>query len=140
MTPSTKMSERRIVEHLRAYETVFESNLGTAARARQWLDSLELDLPGDVKLLTHELVVNAIRHTRTEYVWLVVLASPTVIRVQVSNEGRTDPHLDEPGPFSDSGRGLRWVDALSQDWDSEKTSATHVWFQVPRPDPELVLE
>ena len=139
MTPSTKFSERT-VDDLRSYEEVFDCDIGTPARARQWLESLELNLPGEAKLLAHELVVNAIHHTDTEKVWMVVVASPTVIRVQVSNEGRTDPHLEEPKPFSDSGRGLRWVDALSQEWDSERTSATHVWFQVPRPEPDLLLK
>ena len=140
MTPSIGISERGVVEDLCSYGEVFDCDIGAPSRARVWLESLELHIPSDAKLLAHELVVNAMRHTHSERIWVVVVASPTVIRVQVSNEGRTDPHLGDPEPLSDSGRGLRWVDALSQEWDAERTSATHVWFQVPRPSPEPVLE
>lgn len=36
-----------------------------------------------------------------------------------------------PGPFATSGRGLRWVDALADDWGVAPRQLTHVWFQVP---------
>ena len=128
----TRDIRRSDVEELRSHNCVFTSDTGAPARARAWLESLEMDLSDEVKLLTHELVVNALTHTSTDRIWVVVLASPTVIRVQVSNEGRTDPHIESPDPFAEGGRGLKWVDRLSERWDHERTSATHVWFQVPR--------
>ena len=120
------------LEGVRSYNREFDCDEGTPARAREWLESLALDLPDDCILLTHELVVNAMNHTDTTCVWVVVLASPTVIRVEVSNEGRTEPQLVDRGSKAENGRGLRWVDALSDEWDLERNRATHVWFQVPR--------
>lgn len=120
------------LEGVRSYNRAFDRDEGTPARAREWLESLELHLPADCILLTHELVVNAMSHTDTTCIWVVVLASPTVIRVEVSNEGQTEPHLVDRGSQAENGRGLRWVDALSDEWDLERNRATHVWFQVPR--------
>lgn len=119
------------LESVRSYNQAFDSDEDTPARAREWLESLELDIPDDCILLTHELVVNAMSHTDTRCIWVVVLASPTVIRIEVSNEGRTEPHLVDRGSQAENGRGLRWVDALSDVWDLERNRATHVWFQVP---------
>lgn len=129
---SAELVGAETLEGVRSYNREFDCDAGTPARAREWLESLELDLPDDVILLTHELVVNAMSHTDTSCVWVVVLASPTVIRVEVSNEGQTEPQLVDRGSKAENGRGLRWVDALSNEWNLERNRATHVWFQVPR--------
>ena len=136
LSPGAELLGQKTLDNLRAYQREFPRDGETPARAREWMESLKLDLSQDVTLLTHELVVNAMSHTDTGCIWIVVLASPTVIRVQVSNEGRTDPHLEDPESFAECGRGLRWVDALSDEWDLERTSATHVWFQIPRDQAE----
>ena len=129
---STELVGAETLEGVRSYNREFDCDEETPARAREWLESLELDLSEDVTLLTHELVVNAMSHTDTSCIWVVVLASPTVIRVEVSNEGRTDPHVVDRGSNAENGRGIRWVDALSDEWDLVRNRATHVWFQVPR--------
>ena len=113
------------------FETHLNKSEDTATEARRWLEALPLPLSRDAFLLTHELVVNAVVHTTTKQLWLAVLVCPNGILVQVANEGHDRPHLVSRDAFAESGRGLRWVDALSDSWGSGCTEATHVWFQLP---------
>jgi hypothetical protein len=119
-------------EGIETFELCLEPGGSAPDLARHWLESLPLDCPPDLFLLTHELVVNTVVHTRSERVWIILLVCPDVFRVQVANEGAARPRLVEPRPFAESGRGLRWVDALSKSWGVGCTEATHVWFQVKR--------
>lgn len=116
------------------YEIDLECDASAPQTVRQWLQTLPIESRGELALLTHEIVVNAIAHTDTQKLWLTLLVCPDVIHVQVANEGSTKPHVVDPEPFAESGRGLRWVDAMSAAWGVGCTTATHVWFQVPRPD------
>lgn len=118
--------------HVECFELLVDRDEGAPDRVRRWVSTLPPKLPSDVTLLTHELVVNALEHTDTDHIWVVVLVLPDAVRVQVANAGRGDPAPLPAGPFAENGRGLRWIDALSEDWGVERTGATHVWFQVPR--------
>lgn len=113
------------------FELKLETGPNAATDARRWLENLPVPLSRDAYLLTHELVVNAVVHTSSKYLWLTLLVCPNGILVQVANDGVGDPHLVEAAPYAESGRGLRWVDALSDTWGSTCTGATHVWFQLP---------
>jgi hypothetical protein len=120
---------------IETYELKIERDSRAPDKVRHWLESLPVSWPPDLSLLTHELVVNAVTHTRTDHLWLNLLVCPDVIHVQVANEGTKRPRMIKPRPFAESGRGLRWVDSLSESWGVDFTSATHVWFQVPRLEP-----
>lgn len=106
-----------------------------AASAREWMEHLLHDLPEatsqDVTLLTHELVTNAVKHADGGYIWVAALVLPNVVRVEVSDEGGlTEPTVLPAQPFSSSGRGLMWVDELSDRWGTEQGRVSSVWFQI----------
>lgn len=85
----------------------------------------------DVTLLTHELVTNAVKHADGGHIWVAALVLPDVIRVEVSDEGGlTEPAVLPAQPFSSSGRGLMWVDELSDRWGTEQGRVNSVWFQI----------
>jgi anti-sigma regulatory factor (Ser/Thr protein kinase) len=108
-----------------------ESGPDAARRAREWLERLELPLPPEAVLLAHELVTNSVVHSPAARIWLTVVAVPDGFRVEVVDDGGGRPAPRQPQPFETSGRGLRWVDALSDDWGVAPRHLTHVWFQVP---------
>jgi hypothetical protein len=114
-----------------SYEVKLERDADTATEARRWLESLPISLSQDALLLTHELVVNAVVHTSTQHLWLILLVCPNGVLVQVANEGAGNPHVVTREAYAESGRGLRWVDEMSESWGSQCTKATHVWFQLP---------
>lgn len=85
----------------------------------------------DVTLLTHELVTNAVKHADGGSIWVAALVLPDVIRVEVSDEGGlTEPTVLPSQPYSSSGRGLMWVDELSDHWGTEQGRVSSVWFQI----------
>jgi len=105
------------------------------ADARAWVDDVVSDLApelqADVKLLTHELVRNSFEHSPTDRVWITVVYVPSGVRVQVTDRGARDaPRLRPVPPYSGSGRGLHWVEGLTDRWGVERRDATSVWFQV----------
>jgi len=105
------------------------------ADAREWVGDVVSDLPpelqADVKLLTHELVRNSFEHSPTDRVWITVVYVPNGVRVQVTDRGARDaPRLRRVPPYSVTGRGLHWVEGLTDRWGVERRSATSVWFQV----------
>ncbi|WP_035850619.1 ATP-binding protein [Kitasatospora azatica] len=74
----------------------------------------------EVRLLTSELVTNAIRHgaraCEDEHVELVFWAADGHYWVAVSDPGPTQPTLVAPGHNTAGGRGLILVDALCDTW------------------------
>ena len=119
------------VEAPTTFELELRSGPRAATDARQWLETLPIPLSRDAHLLTHELVVNAVVHTSSERLWLTLIVCPNGLLVQVANEGAGEARVVERDLYAESGRGLRWVDALSDMWGSGCTEATHVWFQLP---------
>lgn len=105
------------------------------ADARAWVGDVVSDLPpklqADVTLLTHELVRNSFEHSPTDRVWITVVYAPNGVRVQVTDRGASGaPELRPVPPYSGSGRGLHWVQGLTDRWGVERRDATSVWFQV----------
>ena len=76
------------------------------------------DLEGlidDVRLVTSELVTNAIQHAKTAFT--VVLEGDTrMVRVTVSDESASRPSLTTPTASDAEGWGLRIVQSISHDW------------------------
>lgn len=90
----------------------------------------------DVRLLTNELVTNAIKHGGLETSDEVeVHAESWPERVRVEVVGGTRPvHLRPTAtvPYPTSGWGLLLVGALSNRWGYRDQDETAVWFEIDR--------
>jgi anti-sigma regulatory factor (Ser/Thr protein kinase) len=88
------------------------------------------DVVDDLSLLVTEVVANAIRHAGSD-IRLEMSMSPAVVRVEVFDGSSELPVLRHPVPTSDSGRGLRLVDALATRWGSRRQlDGKVVWFEL----------
>lgn len=93
-------------------------------------------LVADAELGVSELIANAVRYARTE-VTLTVTADEQVTIAVLDGE----PRLHRPVPplpddmLAESGRGLRIVAAVADDWGIEaRTGGKSVWFSLVLPD------
>jgi anti-sigma regulatory factor (Ser/Thr protein kinase) len=113
-----------------------------AAAVRRWLRDLLSDWVADslqtVQLLTCELVTNAILHT-DDMIEISVDRTEAGVTVEVIDRNPAKPIVKEYGSDAVTGRGLRLVDALSDQWgvrgDERRKS---VWFELsngPHPEP-----
>jgi PAS domain S-box-containing protein len=137
MTPPTSERTRG--------EAVLERRLaaqpGAAGQARRALDELERYLDpeslDDARLLTSELVTNAVRHGPTTdhgEVALRVYVRPDAVRVEVVDVGLgfVPP---APAPSEEiGGWGLVLVDRVAARWGVNEGPPTTVWFELARPD------
>ncbi|GHE70531.1 MULTISPECIES: ATP-binding protein [Streptomyces] len=79
------------------------------------------ELTDTATLLVTELVANAVQHTRSRAI-RVVIARPSerLVRVGVVDKARKLPELAKPGAdLHTSGRGLLLVEALAERWGTE---------------------
>jgi anti-sigma regulatory factor (Ser/Thr protein kinase) len=89
-----------------------------------------------VALLAGELVTNAIMHTSSTTVGLVVCLDDQVLRVEVHDASPQRPRLDGRAARDDpGGRGLELVAALANRWGVDIDPGRHadgkaVWFEV----------
>jgi anti-sigma regulatory factor (Ser/Thr protein kinase) len=93
------------------------------------------------RLLTSELVTNAIIHEHSE-VLLVVGLHQGVVRVEVHDgeDGELLVIPGQPGPEDTGGRGLLLVDAMADHWGVERELAgKSVWFETGNAFPEIDL-
>jgi anti-sigma regulatory factor (Ser/Thr protein kinase) len=108
------------------------SDAGSRARAfiaRRFAGQIGARALDDVKLVTTELVNNAVVHGEGRIMLRAGLADDA-LRVEVIDEGsgnapRIREEADGPG-----GRGLRIVDALAVRWGTFE-GTTHVWADLP---------
>ncbi|MGW6273882.1 ATP-binding protein [Streptomyces sp. NPDC055060] len=83
-----------------------------------------------------ELVTNAVRHTRSRYIRVIVEhPAPDLLLVAVVDTSRDLPHLGAPHTAGLHGRGLLLVDALSQHWGTSLLGphgrrGKRVWAQL----------
>jgi anti-sigma regulatory factor (Ser/Thr protein kinase) len=88
------------------------------------------------KLLTSELVTNAVLHGRGRIVLRARLDEDRLL-VEVLDEGKGFEHEARRRSFEDlDGRGLLIVDAEASRWGIQE-GTTHVWFELERPGPRL---
>ena len=82
------------------------------------------------RLLTSELVTNAVLHARTEMT-LAVEDSDDIVRISVTDESPVPPSLRHHSPTATTGRGLRLLNQLAREWsvDDENGGKT-VWFTL----------
>jgi serine/threonine-protein kinase RsbW len=118
-----------------SFQTCLHRSPDAVREARRWVGGVVSGLPpklqADVTLLIHELVRNSLEHSPTDRVWITVVYVPNGVRVQVTDRGaKESPRLRPVQPHSVSGRGLHWVQGLTDRWGVERRDATSVWFQV----------
>ncbi|WP_433891605.1 ATP-binding protein [Streptomyces sp. CA-111067] len=94
------------------------------------------ELTDPAVLVVSELVGNAVRHTRSHRV-LVVVARPAagLVRIEVVDRSRALPVLHTPDPDAERGRGLLTVDAVATRWGSQPLPfGKRVWCELTHPD------
>lgn len=80
----------------------------------------------DIELLASEAVTNAILHG-TGTVDVAVICGPTLIRVEVRDQGPATPGSDR----RDYGRGFTIINALASRWRMQPDEyGTCLWFEV----------
>ncbi len=83
------------------------------------------------ELMASELATNCVRHARSDFE-LAIHRSRDEIRVEVSDHGEGQPVVRSPTPREQSGRGLRIVQELAEDWGIiPSPNGKLVWFALP---------
>ena len=112
-----------------------------AAIARQVVADALVEVPvpedrvEDLRLLTSEIVTNAVRHAglaREDTIGVAVEVSERRVRVEVADDGPGfDPSdLPDSSPEGVGGWGLQLVTQLSDRWGVIRNEPNHVWFEV----------
>ncbi|EYT78276.1 serine/threonine protein phosphatase [Streptomyces sp. Tu 6176] len=89
-------------------------------------------LVADAELVASELVTNAVRHARgPDGGMTVTRTGHTKVRVAVTDGSPLLPRLRVADLLAETGRGLRLVDGLSQDWGvTPCVRGKSVWAEV----------
>jgi len=120
---------------VKTFELRLPAEPAAAAVARAVVEAVASDLPElillDAKLLTTEVVTNAIRHARGTQTVILRVRKNNLVRVEVVDQGPMfDPQAattTRPG----SGRGLMLVDTVANAWGVEPDEAgKKVWFEL----------
>jgi anti-sigma regulatory factor (Ser/Thr protein kinase) len=102
------------------------------------LPEVDAQIVGDVQMVATELVTNAYLHGRPPIRFeLLAPAAGPELRVEVTDTGSGDPHVEHPDVDTFHGRGLLLVGKLTAAWGVNRTPAGKtVWaaFSVSRPD------
>jgi len=96
------------------------------------LDDHMLD---DIRFLVNELVTNSIRHGRvgaSQHIGLKVLASDTMVRVEVRDPGPGFTPKPRAHDDDSMGWGLHLVQHLSDRWGVTRDGEMCVWFEMAR--------
>ena len=117
------------------FETSLPSSLDAPRDARallgQWLPDLTSEELEDAKLLTSELVTNAVIHARTAIeVGITISTSKVLITVHDEDLG----HPSDTYPGREGGRGLGLVAAMAEQTATERHvgEGKTVWFRLSR--------
>jgi anti-sigma regulatory factor (Ser/Thr protein kinase) len=82
------------------------------------------------RLLTSELVTNAVLHARTQMT-LAVDDNEHGVRVAVTDESPVPPSLRRHSTTATTGRGLRLLDELAHEWSvDDDNGGKTVWFTL----------
>jgi signal transduction histidine kinase len=116
-------------------EHAFPNTVESVTRARHYaLDAcadLAPDVADAVAVMVSELTTNCVRHAATQFT-LAIERTSKRIRVAVTDNGPGEPVVRSPTPADVSGRGLRIVRALADDWGVTPApeQGKTVWFTV----------
>jgi anti-sigma regulatory factor (Ser/Thr protein kinase) len=113
----------------------FDCRAESVAGARRFVSDVLSDQPRETveaaELMTSELATNCVRHAHSDFE-LAIYRSRRAIRVEVSDHGQGQPVVRSPTPREQSGRGLRIVQELSEDWGiTPSPNGKLVWFTLP---------
>jgi anti-sigma regulatory factor (Ser/Thr protein kinase) len=116
------------------YSTSLPKSPGSAAQARLFLDRVREDVSEQVlenaRLLTSELVANAVEHVQEEGdIELRLDVSDGVLRVEVLDPG--PGFVPQPRPAgTDRGWGLHFTNRLAERWAADRDDRARVWFEL----------
>ncbi|MFE3873525.1 ATP-binding protein [Kitasatospora sp. NPDC059146] len=110
-------------------------------QAFEW--EIDVESAETALLLLSELVTNACHHARGPRDRLIgvrlLLPTPTLLRVEVSDASPKLPVPRHAAPEDESGRGLELVAALATSWGAEPRGKGYigktVWFELALPSP-----
>ncbi|HEY6793768.1 MAG TPA: ATP-binding protein [Kineosporiaceae bacterium] len=118
---------------------IFVTDRASVAMARDWVyaccvdGGVESDLSESVRLLTSEIVTNAVIHTSSRRLAVRVKVAPEAVEVAVDDADPRPPRPRRAAPADVNGRGLALVDALADAWGSQGSDGGKtVWFRVRR--------
>jgi anti-sigma regulatory factor (Ser/Thr protein kinase) len=98
---------------------------------RRW--GYEPALCDDAVLITSELATNAVMHARSSFT-VIVRHTPSGVQLRVRDARLEPPRLLDQGLMAVSGRGLRLVGLLADDWGTELCgNGKTVWADIQRP-------
>jgi len=107
--------------------SVPEARQHVTAALRQWGYDGLLET---ARLLTSELVTNAVLHARTEMT-VTVEDTDHGVRILVTDSSPVPPSLRHHSPTATTGRGLRMLDQLAREWSvDEGDGGKTVWFTL----------
>jgi anti-sigma regulatory factor (Ser/Thr protein kinase) len=102
---------------------------------RRTLTSIDPECIELAAILTDEVVANAIKHGEPPIV-LALGGNDDQIEVTVTDCGADLPVLRTPEPAAQTGRGMRIVDVLSDEWGVEELPrGKRIWFRLDLPRP-----
>jgi anti-sigma regulatory factor (Ser/Thr protein kinase) len=112
----------------------FDRRPESVARARHFVTDLLSDQPREIveaaELMVSELATNSVRHAHSDFE-VAVHRSRDELRVEVSDHGQGQPVLRSPTLSELTGRGLRIVEDLSEDWGITPSPGSKVvWFTL----------
>jgi anti-sigma regulatory factor (Ser/Thr protein kinase) len=113
----------------------FPHAVSSVSQARRYvtgaLDDLAPEVLESVALMVSELATNACKHANTEFV-VAIEQHGNQIRVEVTDGGGGEPVPRSPSSDELTGRGLRIVEALSDDWGVVRGDGPGktVWFSL----------
>ena len=86
----------------------------------------------DAELLVSELVTNAVLHGAPPITMRVECDGSNGLRVSVTDRSADPARVREADPADESGRGMRLVDVISDDWGVEPRTGVgkDVWFRL----------
>jgi anti-sigma regulatory factor (Ser/Thr protein kinase) len=91
-------------------------------QSRETLDAVEL--------MVSELATNCVQHANSEFEITIDISNPD-IRIEARDSGQGRPLPRSPGPSEPTGRGLRIVEAMSDEWGVvPSASGKTVWFKI----------
>ena len=114
----------------------FPLALTSVRAARTYALGVLPDLPSATKesiaIMVSELATNAVLHATSSFK-LTVDQTGSRIRIAASDTGGGSPRVQSPNKLEPHGRGLRIIEALSDDWgvtEAEGQPGKVVWFTV----------
>jgi anti-sigma regulatory factor (Ser/Thr protein kinase) len=112
----------------------FPARPSSIREARSFTEGTLADTDPDtlqsIVLMVSELATNAVRHAGSEF-RVDIGSEGGAVRVVVADRGLGVPVMRTPTHEEPTGRGLRIIDRLADDWGTaDAPSGTEVWFVV----------